>query len=1148
MEHSRFVHLHVHTDYSLLDGACKIDEMTAKARDWKMPALAITDHGNLFGAIHFYKEALKNGVKPIIGMEAYVAMEDMHKKPRKQKENYTHITLLAANERGYGNLMKLSSMAFLEGFYYRPRIDKAALEQNHHGLIGMSACLQGEISRALLRDNYEAAEKAALFYKDLFGEGNFYIELMRHKLAESDRILPSLVRLSRELNIPAVATNDVHYLSKDDSEAHDVLLAMQTKEDLTSETRFRMQTKEVYFKSPDEMRELFSDIPEAIENTVLLAEKCNVDLQLENTRVQLPHVDLPEHCETSYDYLVDLTMKGMKKRFGDDITPEMQHRLNLELETIKNMGLCDYCLIIEDLIGFAKHKHIRVGPGRGSAAGSLVLFALQITNINPLAFGLIFERFLNPERVTMPDVDIDFCDDKRGEIIDYLFNKYGENSVAQIITFSKLGAKGVIRDVGRVLGLPYDEVDKIAKRVPEGINISIKQALEDKQFSQLIEEKEDYKKLIQISQRLEGLNRHVSIHASGIVITPGTLTDYVPLYISRDKDESKIATQYDMKSVEEVGLLKIDILGLRTLTVIENTLEFLAERDINLDVDNISLDDADTYNLLKRGDTTGIFQVEGSGMREVLKNMGPDKFSDIIAAVALYRPGPMQHIKEFILKKKGQKEVTYPHPKLESVLSDTYGIMLYQEQVMRTASVISMFSLGEADILRRAMGKKMLDVMDAKRDEFIRGAKKNHINQKIAEEIFEMMIPFAGYGFNKSHAAGYAMLAYQTAYLKTHHPVEFFSANLSSVMDNSKKVRFFIEDCKNHNIDVLPPGINNSYVKFKPDEGKIHFGLAAIKNVGTKAARVIVNEREKNGPYRGLFDFVLRVSPEAVNKKAIEGLVKAGSFDCVDKNRARLFATIENALKEMNVFRKERAHGQANLFDSVPGMNSIEDKLLDVKPWSKIKVLMNENESLGLYFSGHPYENYYDEMKYFTTHSSGKLASTADGKEVICGGIIEERRKTKDKKGNDMSFLTLADLNGYYDVVVFSSLYKKCWQELRIGNAIIVKGQKSTNAKNADRPSIVASRIITIDELRDEIEQRLELHVPVGSLSEDLLLDIQEIVDRHPGKKQFVMMVNEYEEKLPITSTLQVEISKELIDMLSKLTGKDAIKIGGNDI
>jgi DNA polymerase-3 subunit alpha len=1147
MEHSRFVHLHVHTDYSLLDGACKIEEIVAKAREWKMPALAITDHGNLYGAVHFYREALKKGVKPIIGMEAYVAMDDMHTKPQKQQENYTHITLLSANEEGYKNLMKLSSIAFLEGFYYRPRIDKATLTENHNGLIGMSACLQGEVSRALLRDNYEAAEKAALFYKDLFGEGNFYIELMRHGLPEADRIFPSLVRLANELLIPVVATNDVHFLTKEDSEAHDVLLALQTKDDLSSQTRFKMETREVYFKSPDEMRELFRDIPEAIENTVLLAEKCNVDLHLENARVQLPHIELPEGFDNASDYLVDLTMRGMKIRLGE-VTPEMQQRLDLELETIKNMGLCDYCLIIEDLIRFAKERNIRVGPGRGSAAGSLVLYALHITNINPLAFGLIFERFLNPERITMPDVDIDFCDDRRGEIIDYLFNKYGKNSVAQIITFSKLGAKGVLRDVGRVLGLPYDEVDKIAKRVPDGINVTIAQALDDKQFSQIIEEKEDYKKLIQISQRLEGLNRHVSIHASGVVITPGTLTDYVPLYMSRDKEESKIATQYDMKSVEEVGLLKIDILGLRTLTVIENTIELLAERGIHLDIDAIPLDDEDTFTLLRRGDTTGIFQVEGSGMRDVLKNLEPDKFSDIIAAVALYRPGPMQYIKEFILKKKGRKEITYPHPKLEGVLSDTYGIMLYQEQVMQAASVIANFSLGEADILRRAMGKKMIDVMDAKRDLFIKSAKKNRISQKTAEEIFEMMIPFAGYGFNKSHAAGYAMLAYQTAYLKTHHPTEFLSASLSSVMDNSKKVRFFIEDCRNHQIEVLPPSVNSSYVKFKPAQGKIHFGLAAIKNVGTKAAQEIVRERERNGPYKGLFDFVLRVSPETVNKKAIEGLVKSGSFDCIEKNRARLFATIENALKEMSVFRKERAHGQTSLFDSPAGATSVQDNLLEVKSWSKIKVLMNENESLGLYLSGHPYENYHDEIKHFTTHSSEKLAEIADGREVVCGGIIEERRKTKDKKGNDMSFLTLADLDGYYDVVVFSSLYKKCWQELRIGNPIVVKGQKSTNAKNADRPSIVASKIVTIDELRSEIEQQLELHLPVNSLSEDLLFGIQEIVDQHPGKKKFIVMVNEYEEKLPITSTFQVEISRELIDRLTRLTGKDAIRIGGNDI
>ncbi len=1147
MEHTRFVHLHVHTDYSLLDGACKIEEITARAREWKMPALAITDHGNLYGAVNFYKEALKNGIKPIIGMEAYLAGEDMHKKPRKQKQNYTHLTLLAANEQGYKNLMRLSSMAFIEGFYYRPRIDKKVLAQYHDGLIGMSACLQGEIPRALVRDKYAEAEKAALFYKDLFGEGNFYIELMRHGLAESDRILPSLIRLSKELDIPAVATNDVHYLSREDAEAHDILLALQTKEDLTSETRFKMETQEVYFKSPEEMKELFKDIPEAIENTVLVAEKCNVDLKLDNARVQFPHIHLPDEYKTPYDYLLHLTMEGLKNRF-DSITPEMQHRLDHELETINNMGLCDYCLIIEDLIRFAKERGIRVGPGRGSAAGSLVLYALNITSINPLDFGLLFERFLNPERVTMPDVDIDFCDDRRGEIIDYLFNKYGEDSVAQIITFSKLKAKGVIRDVGRVLGLPYDEVDKIAKRVPNTLNITIEDALEDRQFSQLIKEKKEYEKLIKISQRLEGLNRHVSIHASGIVITPGALTDYVPLYMSRDKEESKIATQYDMKSVERVGLLKIDILGLRTLSVIENTLDLLGERGTDLDIDALPLDDEDTFAILKKGDTTGIFQVEGSGMRDVLKNMEPDKFADIIAAVALYRPGPMQYIKEYIQKKKGRKKVTYPHAKLESILKDTYGIMIYQEQVMQTASIISLFSLGEADILRRAMGKKMLDVMDAKRDEFIKGAKKNHIDKKTAEKIFEMMIPFAGYGFNKSHAAGYAMLAYQTAYLKAHHPIEFFAASLSSVMDNSKKVRSFIEDCQMHDIEVLPPHINSSFVKFKPVEGKIFFGIAAVKNVGIKAAQDIVNEREKNGPYRGLFDFVLRVSPDAVNKKAIEGLIKAGAFDCIDQNRASLYASVENALKEMGTFRKERAHGQTNLFDSVPGINSAEDKLLNVKPWSKIRLLLNENEAMGLYFSGHPYESYYDEIRCFATHSSNMLESTGDGKEVVCGGIIEERRKTKDKKGHDMSFLTLADLDGYYDVVVFSSLYKKCWQELRIGNAIVVKGQKSTNAKNAERPSIVASRIITIDELRDDIEKRIELHLPVGSLSEDLLLNIQEIVDHHPGSKQFIMMVNEYDETLPLTSALQIDICKELIDKLIKLTGRDTIRIVGNDI
>ncbi len=1145
MEHTRFVHLHVHTDYSLLDGACKIGEIVEQTKEWKMPALAITDHGNLYGAIRFYKEALKNGVKPIIGMEAYVAKEDLHKKPSNQKENYTHITLLSANEEGYRNLMKLSSVSYLEGFYYRPRIDKEVLHKYHKGLIGMSACLRGEIPQALVNDNYNSAKKSALFYKDLFGEGNFYLELMRVGIEKSEKVTADLVKLSKDLKIPLVATNDVHYLTKEDAEAHDVLMALQTKDALQDEGRFKFETKELYFKSPDEMKKLFRDIPEAIENTVLLSEKCNVDLQLEIMKVQLPRFSLPEGYTSACEYLSYLTRKGTEGRFNV-ITPEIEEKLNLELETIKKMGLCDYFLIIEDLIQFAREKEIKVGPGRGSAVGSLVLYALGITNINPLDFGLIFERFLNLERITMPDVDIDFCDDRRGEIIEYLFRKYGEKSVAQIITFSKLGAKGVIRDVGRVLGLPYDEVDKIAKRVPDEMDVTIKTALEDENFSNLIKKKKEYKRLIAIAQRLEGLNRHASIHASGVVITPGTLTDYVPLYMSRD--EGKIATQYDMKSVEQVGLLKIDILGLRTLTVIENTMKLLEEENKRIDIEKIPLDDPKTYSLLKKGDTTGIFQVEGSGMREVLKNLAPDKFSDIIAAIALYRPGPMKFINEFILKKKGRKKVTYPHQLLEDVLKDTYGIMIYQEQVMQTASVIANFTLGEADILRRAMGKKMLDEMDAKREKFIKNAKKNHIDKKTAEEIFEMMIPFAGYGFNKSHAAGYALLAYETAYLKAHYPVEFLAASLSSVMDNSKRVRLFIEDCKSHNIGVLPPSINSSYVKFKPVQGKIYFGLAAIKNVGEKAAQQIVNERERNGPYKGLFDFVLRLTSDIVNKKAIEGLVKAGAFDCVEKSRAKLFASIENALKEMSGFRKERSFGQISLFDSVPGMSPGRGKLLNVKEWSKIKILLNENESLGLYFSGHPYENYYEEVKWFTTHSSKNLDSVSDGKEVVCGGIIEERRKTKDKKGNDMTFLTLADLDGYYNVVVFSTLFKKYWQDLRVGNAIVIKGQKGTNARKSEKPSIVASRIVTIDEIREKFIKRIELHLPVEMLTERLILDIKKILDNHPGKTDFYVMVKDYDETLPLKSDAGVEISKELIDSFVKLTGKDAVKIGGKDI
>lgn len=1146
MEHTRFVHLHLHTHYSLLDGACKIEEIVEKAKEWRMPALAITDHGNLYGAINFYKQAIKNGVKPIIGMEAYLAQDSIRKKPMKKERNYTHLTLLAANEEGYRNLMKLSSISYLEGFYYKPRIDKEILREYHKGLIGMSACLHGEIPLLLARDDYEKAKKSALFYKDLFGEENFYLEIMRLGLEEEKKVNPGILQLSKDLKIPIVATNDVHYLTKDDSEAHDILLAIKTKDELKDENRLRFQTKEVYFKSPTEMKELFQDIPEAIENTVLLSERCNLDLELNNIKIQLPRFSLPEGYKSSYEYLTYLTKEGMKKRFSN-ITPGIEEKLADELTVINNMGLSDYFLIIEDLIREAKRKGIGIGPGRGSAVGSLVLYVLGITDINPLDFGLIFERFLNPERITMPDVDIDFCDERRGEIINYLLKKYGDKSVAQIVTLSKLGAKGVIRDVGRVLGIPYDEVDRIAKRVPPDLNITIKKALENEAFSNIVNEKEEYKKIISIAQRLEGLNRHPSIHASGVVITPGTLTDYVPLYKSRG--EEKIATQYDMKSIDEIGLLKVDILGLRTLTVIENTITILEEKNKKkIDIESIPLDDPETYTLLRKGDTTGIFQLERNGARDVLRRLAPDKFSDIIAAVALIRPGPKDYIDEYILKKKGKKKVTYPHPLLENLLKDTYGIMLYQEQVMQTASIIANFTLGEADVLRRAMGKKRLDVMDTKREIFISNAKKNHINGKTAEDIFKMMIPFAGYGFNKSHAAGYAMLAYQTAYLKTHYPVEFLAATLSSVMDNSKKVCFFIEDCKTHNIDVLPPSINSSFVKFKPIDGKIYFGLAAIKNVGEKAAEEIVKEREKEGPYKGLFDFVLRQPSESVNKKAIEGLVKAGAFDCVEKNRARLFASIENALNETSSFRKEKAMGQTALFDTIPGTGSIKGKLLDVKEWSKINVLLNENEALGLYFSGHPYENYYAEIKYFITHSSGNLDTLSDGEEVTCGGIIEEKRTTKDKKGNDMAFLTLADLDGYYDVVVFSSLFKKCWQDLRKGNAVIVNGQKGTNAKKSEKASIVASKILTIHELREKFIKRIELHLGLDIMTENVLMDIKEILKNNPGKKDFYLTIHNCKEKISIKPEAQVEITRELIADLEKITGEEAVKIGGKNI
>jgi len=851
--HSNFVHLHTHTEYSLLDGACRIKELVAKAKKYKMPALAITDHGVMYGVIQFYKEAIRQGVKPIIGCEVYVAPNSRFDKSTQRKETPYHLILLAKNNEGYKNLIKLVTLSYLEGFYYKPRIDKKILKEYSKGLIGLSACLKGEIPYYILQNNLNKVKEVAIDFVSIFGEDNFYLELQKNGIPEQEIVNENLIKIGQELSIPLVATNDIHYLEKKDASAHEILLCIQTATNLDDPKRLKFTTDKFYFCSPEEMNQNFSEIPQAIENTIRIAERCNLKINFK--QAQLPEFSVPPNYNIS-SYLKELCYNGLKERYTT-ITRELEERLEYELSVIEKMGFVPYFLIVWDFVRYAKEKNIMVGPGRGSAAGSLVAYCLKITNVDPMAYGLLFERFLNPERISMPDFDIDFCYERREEVIEYVSKKYGEDKVAQIITFGTMAARAAIRDVGRALGIPYSQVDTIAKMIPWEPNITIKKALNiESGLEDLIKKDKNIKKLIDIASSLEGLARHASTHAAGIVLSQKPLTDYVPL---QKTTEGEICTQYAMAELEELGLLKMDFLGLRTLTVIGNALEIIKHtQGKEVDINQIPLDDQLVYKMLSQGNCTGIFQLESEGMRDLVKRLKPESIEDIAALLALYRPGPLGSgmIEDFINRKKGIVKIKYPHPRLESILKETYGVIIYQEQVMKIASELAGFTLGQADILRKAMGKKQKAVMEKQREIFIKGAQKNGIGKSTATEIFDLIAYFAGYGFNKSHSVSYAFISYQTAYLKTHYPVEYMASLLTSVMGNNDKVALYIKECKNMHIDILPPDINQSLVNFTVvRENTIRFGLAAVKNVGEKAIESIIKERKKKSKFSSLLDF-----------------------------------------------------------------------------------------------------------------------------------------------------------------------------------------------------------------------------------------------------------------------------------------------------
>ena len=1065
MKHVDFVHLHVHTQYSLLDGAIRLDDLFKKAKEFKLPAVAMTDHGNMFGTIDFYQKAYRYGIKPIIGCELYVAPKSrFDKSPYGIGESNHHLVVLARNLEGYNNLMKLTSSGYLEGFYYRPRVDKELLSLHSKGLIGMSACLHGEIPQLLLSGNRNAAKRVAEGYRDIFGDGNFYLEIMENGIPEQKTVNMELLKLGKELSIPMVATNDCHYLNRENAEAHEILLCIQTGKTIDDNDRMKMQTDQFYFKSPEEMKELFNYCPEAIENTVAIAERCNLTLSFDN--VFLPDFDIGENREPA-DYLKSLAQKGLEKlmpqitREGNGHLREIyEKRLHEELEIIASMGFPGYFLIVADFVNHAKNNDIPVGPGRGSAAGSLVAYALGITNIDPIRYKLFFERFLNPDRKSMPDIDIDFCMEGRDDMIKYVTEKYGSDHVAQIITFGTMQAKAVVRDVGRALNISYGEVDKIAKMIPNILNISLDDAIKKEPRLREEEKKsEKIKKLLSLSRSLEGLNRHSSTHAAGVVISDKPLVERVPLCKSPHDD---VVTQFSMNNLQAAGLTKFDFLGLRTLTVIKHTLQFIKEeKGINIDINDIPLDDRKTYDLLVKGQTDGVFQLESTGMRDILVNMKPDCIEDIIALIALYRPGPMNMVPDFIARKQGREKIVYEVSQIENILRETYGVIVYQEQVMQIASSIGNYTLAEADNLRRVMSKKKASEMELEQPKFLVGAKKNKIPEDKAKKIWKQMETFAEYGFNKSHSTAYSMISYQTAYLKAHYPVEFMAALLTSEKNNRDNIIKYITACKDMGIDVLPPDINESDKDFSVSGNSIRFGLAAVKNVGVAAVESIIEVRHTGEKFATFYDFCDRVDLRKINKKVLESLIKCGAFDAMEKNRCRLMEGHERIIDISQKRSRDRASGQFSLFDSADMDRFPEVELPDVSEWDQDTILSYEKETLGFYITGHPLLRFGSKLNLVADCDSETLSRKDDGNNVSLAGIVTNVREITTKRKDTMAYLTLEDMKGVVSVIVFSDLYRNVFLPIRGEEPLLVKGKVDAGE---DTVKIIASEITLLEE------------------------------------------------------------------------------------
>ncbi|WP_353894097.1 DNA polymerase III subunit alpha [Proteinivorax hydrogeniformans] len=1147
---SEFVHLHVHTEYSLLDGAAKIKDIVSKAREFNMPAMAITDHGVMYGVIEFYKECKKQGIKPIIGCEVYISPQGRKHKKGKPSEGTNHLVLLAKDETGYKNLMNLVTLGFTEGFYYKPRVDMELLEKYSQGLICLTGCLAGELPQLLMQKRIEEAEELCKRYLSIFKREDLYLELQDHGLIEQREVNSQLIKLSQKLDIKLVATNDIHYTDSNHHYPHDVLLCIQTANKVHEQDRMSFPNNEFYLKNRQEMEEKFKHLPKALDNTLEIADKCNFEFDFSSTH--MPNYPLPPG-KTTHEHLTDLCEDGLKKCYGDNITEEVKDRLKYELDVINTMGYSGYFLITWDFINYARKNNILVGPGRGSAAGSLVAYSLGITNIDPLRYDLLFERFLNPERVTMPDIDIDFCYERREEVIEYVVEKYGEERVAQIITFGTMAARAVVRDVGRALGMPYGVVDKIAKLIPFELNMTIEKALKmEKRLEDLYQQDEDVKQLIDVSKTLEGMPRHSSTHAAGVVISKEPLTEYVPLQTS----EHGVVTQFPMNTLEELGLLKMDFLGLRTLTIINEAVKIIQKtKKVDIDIENLSFDDPNTYELISQGKTLGIFQLESSGMRSVLRELKPSKFEDIIAVLALYRPGPMEQIPKFIKSKHKEIPVTYPHKKVESILEETYGIMVYQEQIMRVASELAGFSLGESDILRRAMGKKKRDVLAEQEKKFIDGCVKNGLAQNKAKEVYDLIVKFADYGFNKAHAAAYAVLAYQTSYLKANYPTEFLAAMLTGAMASSEKVALYIHDCKELGVEVLPPDINESLKNFTVvDDKKIRFGMLAIKNVGGAVIDNIIYEREQNGTFQSMEDFCSRITN--CNRRVLESLIKAGAFDSINDNRAQLLASIDVLVTFSQMIKSQKESGQMSMFELMDDFSNNESlSLEEVPPFSSKDKLQLEKEALGMYISGHPLD---EHKKIYTlgVKNTLELQDMKDNSTVLVAGVISNVKKIMTKNNKPMAFVSLEDVFTEVEVIVFNDSYEKNQAQLESDQPIVVEGKLSF--KEEEGAKILCQKIWNMDEYLNltsnkvnkqknfvaktkEKKQQEKVYIRLSKMDKQTFEMVNRLLDVSPGDHPVIYYIET--EKKTIQSKYNVSIDDNIIDGLREFLGKENVKV-----